>query len=95
MTILAIDRFGRVVIPKDIRDRHGWVAGTTLLLREEEHAVHLEPTATPGPGGLRLAEGRMVYEGAWVGPTDAQDPARSLLQALREERTERLTGNVS
>lgn len=94
MTTLAIDRFGRVVIPKEIRDRHGWVAGTTLVLREDENAVHLETTATPGPGGLRLAEGRMIYEGAWVGPTDGQDPSRGVLQALRDERTDRLSGLV-
>jgi AbrB family looped-hinge helix DNA binding protein len=94
MTTLAIDRFGRVVIPKDIRDRHGWVAGTTLVLREDEHAVHLEPTATPGPGGLRLAEGRMVYEGSWVGSTDGQDPSRGVLQTLRDERTDRLASVV-
>lgn len=94
MTAIAIDRFGRVVIPKDIRDRHGWVAGTTLLLREDENAVHLEPTTAPGPGGLRLAEGRMVYEGAWAGPTDGQDPSRNVLQTLRDERTGRLAGLV-
>lgn len=94
MTNLAIDRFGRVVIPKDVRDRHGWVAGTTLVLREDGHAVHLEPAATPGPGGLRLAEGRMVYEGAWVVPADGQDPSRGVLQAVRDERTDRLAGLV-
>ncbi len=94
MTTLAIDRFGRVVIPKEIRDRHGWVAGTTLVLSEDANSVHLEPAAAAGPGGLRLAEGRMVYDGAWVGPLDGQDPTRSLLQTLRDERTDRLAGMV-
>lgn len=94
MTTLAIDRFGRVVIPKEIRERHGWAPGTTLVLHEDGDVVHLEAASLPGPGGLRLAEGRMVYEGTWVGDVDGPDPSRRILQALRDERTDRLAGGA-
>jgi hypothetical protein len=36
----------------------------------------------------------MVYEGAWAGPTDGQDPSRNVLQAVRDERAGRLAGRV-
>lgn len=92
MTTIAIDRFGRVVIPKDIRERHGWGPGTTLLLNDDATAVHLEAAAVPEPGGLRLAEGHLVYGGTWVAPLTGEDPTRSVLQALRDERSGHLAG---
>jgi len=41
MTSATIDRFGRIVIPRALRQRHGWRPGTELELRD-------------GPGGLEV-----------------------------------------
>lgn len=34
---------GQLIIPKDIRDRHGWVAGMELLIEERGDGVVLRP----------------------------------------------------
>lgn len=88
MTTIAIDRFGRVVIPKDVRERHGWGPGTTLELNDDSASVRLEAVAVVNPeaGGLRLAEGHLVYGGSWAIPVGDEDPTRSILQAVRDER---------
>ena len=44
MTSLTIDRFGRVLIPKKLRDKFGLVAGQTLALSEEGGKLVLEPS---------------------------------------------------
>jgi hypothetical protein len=65
MPQLSLDRFGRLVIPRAVRQRHGWRAGTVLELREgPDGLVQLcEATATAPPGwawdhGLLIALGQ-------------------------------------
>jgi AbrB family looped-hinge helix DNA binding protein len=43
----TIDAAGRVVIPKALRDRLGWIGGEALELRESEGRIELEPAPTP------------------------------------------------
>ena len=91
MDTLSIDRFGRAVIPKEVRQRHGWTPGTTLILLDDEHGLRLETApATVTGAGLSLREGRMAYDAEWLGPTE--DPTRELLAAERAGRDARIGG---
>jgi AbrB family looped-hinge helix DNA binding protein len=41
----TIDTAGRVVIPKDLRDRLGLTGGRILEIREQEGRIEIEPAA--------------------------------------------------
>ncbi len=43
----AIDAAGRVVIPKDMRDRLGLQRGRLVDIRERDGHIEIEPSATP------------------------------------------------
>ena len=85
MTV-TIDKFGRVLIPKPLRDQLGLKAGAELSLDVHtggDGAPALElravPDADDADGGLVHANGRLVHSGH---PTGDMDVAR----ILREER---------
>ncbi len=42
----AIDAAGRVVIPKELRDRLGLDRGRVVEIRERDGRIEIEPTAT-------------------------------------------------
>jgi AbrB family looped-hinge helix DNA binding protein len=48
----TIDRAGRLVIPKALRQRLGLKGGETLAIRERDGRIEIEPAATP----MRLVE---------------------------------------
>ncbi len=50
----TIDAAGRVVIPKELRERVGLVAGSELEVRERDGRIELEPATTP----MRLVRSR-------------------------------------
>ena len=94
MITLAIDRFGRIVIPKDIRDRHGWGPGTEIILHDDAESVHLQSATPVASGrGLVIRDGGLVYDAAWQprNPGDS-DPIRAALEASRIERDAALGG---
>ena len=43
----TIDSAGRIVIPKPLRERLGFAAGETLLLRERDGILEIEAAPTP------------------------------------------------
>jgi AbrB family looped-hinge helix DNA binding protein len=43
----TIDAAGRVVVPKNLRDRLGLSGGRALEIREREGRIEIEPVATP------------------------------------------------
>ena len=93
MTTMALDRFGRVVIPKDVRDRHGWKAGVALQLVEDGEGIRLTTgfaAAAEPSRGLMVHDGRLVYDAAFTVPAGtAIDQA---LAADRAERDQHLAG---
>lgn len=80
---LEIDRFGRVLIPKTIRDALALGAGEQLEVEVEGGTLHLRPAARP----VQVVEhhGRLVLEAAH--PVTG-DP----VQDLREERMNEVLG---
>jgi AbrB family looped-hinge helix DNA binding protein len=88
MSTIAIDRFGRVVIPKGIRERMSWTEGTELDVREDAEGLHLVAIHPPASGsGLVVREQGVVYDATWDGPADA-DAIRSALGAARDDQAD-------
>lgn len=78
-----IDRFGRVLIPKRIRDGLGLRAGDEVVLRQVGVALEIAP-ARQEPA-LVVKEGVLVYGGRVAGDLDG------VLSSQREARLERLS----
>jgi AbrB family looped-hinge helix DNA binding protein len=68
MATTLLSSKGQVVIPKELRDRLGWAAGTSLDVEEGAGGLVLRPSRRPAR--LALAD--------LVGCTGYQGPARSL-----------------
>ncbi len=79
----SIDRFGRVVVPKAIRQRLGLKAGAELEIREAGDAIVLRPI--DGRPDLAVKDGILVFTGE-VGDD------RETLRRLRDERLRKAGG---
>jgi AbrB family looped-hinge helix DNA binding protein len=73
-----VDRFGRVVIPKKIRDDHNLGPGTQVRIEEKEDAIILIPVR--GEQNLQWKNGVLVYTGA---------PMGDLVETVTKHRKER------
>lgn len=79
----TIDRFGRVVIPKKIRDGLGLKAGDSLSVEEKDSAVLIRPVRE---GGCLVYKGNvLVYTGKLEGDMDVVN----LIRKHREERIQK------
>jgi AbrB family looped-hinge helix DNA binding protein len=79
-TTVTIDKAGRVVIPKEIRDELRLEAGDTLTLESEGERVTLRPIhGTP----LQKEHGVWVFHG---GKRLSLDEANQLVRTAREQR---------
>ena len=56
-----VDRFGRIVIPKKIRDDFNLEAGTQIRFEESEQGIVLKPVR--GEANLRWKDGVLVFSG--------------------------------
>jgi AbrB family looped-hinge helix DNA binding protein len=61
-TVTTVDRFGRVVIPKETRDHFGLLPGTSVTVVDAEDGVLLRPgppeTPVVAKGGVLVYSGR-------------------------------------
>ena len=57
-----VDRFGRIVIPKKIRDDFNLKAGTPIRIEESEHAIILTPVHEEP--NLHMKDGVLVFSGS-------------------------------
>lgn len=79
---VTIDRAGRIVVPKPVRNELGLTPGTPLRIeviedRIELHPPHTQPAVVDGPYGPVIAP-----TGSPIDP----DSARATLEAVREHR---------
>jgi AbrB family looped-hinge helix DNA binding protein len=74
----TLDRFGRVVVPKDIRDRLGLRPGVEIEIDEKENEVILK--LVDHEPSLMVKEGLLVYSGK------ATVDLRGAVRAHRDER---------
>ncbi|HEY3760908.1 MAG TPA: AbrB/MazE/SpoVT family DNA-binding domain-containing protein [Verrucomicrobiae bacterium] len=53
MTIVHMSAKGQIVVPKDIRDRHGFRNGSAFAVRQTKSgAIVLKPVQSPGKSGF-------------------------------------------
>jgi len=65
----TIDRFGRVVIPKNIREHLDLDPGSVLVVEAHDHEIHLKP-ARPQPDVV-VKDGVLVFSGTATGDVGA------------------------
>jgi len=85
MAVARMDRFGRVVIPKSIRDALGFAAGTELRVRKKGKEIVLVPT---GHSPLLKRKGHvLVFAGG-----EATGDITDIIEKVREERIRQTLG---
>ena len=76
----TLDRFGRIVIPKQVRDDLGLKPGAVLEIEEVEQNVLLKPIH--GEPHVVTKDGVLVFSGTAIG---------DIVEAIRSHRRERLS----
>jgi AbrB family looped-hinge helix DNA binding protein len=78
---LKIDKAGRVILPKPVRDRLGLHEGSDLEIVETPEGVMLKPA--------ELRPSMIKKEGLWV-HTGKLPPGFDAVQAIKDDREERI-----
>ena len=78
----TLDKFGRIVIPKQVRKDLGIEPGAELTVEERGEEIHVKPVRDAAP--LAVKEGILVYRGA------AEGDLTKVVQAHRGERLRKL-----
>lgn len=91
MTTVTLDRFGRIVIPRALRQRHGWRPGTTLSVQDGPagFVVTAVPTQDEAPAGWAWRDGALVCIAT---PTGDLNDLTALRDALDVARDRELSG---
>jgi AbrB family looped-hinge helix DNA binding protein len=74
-----VDRFGRIVVPKEMRDRHGLVPGSQVEIEDSAETIVLRVLSDLP--GLVEKQGILIFRGRATGDLDS---------AIRSHRNERL-----
>jgi AbrB family looped-hinge helix DNA binding protein len=80
----TIDRFGRVVIPKQVREGLGLEAGESLVIEERNEGILLRPAREAA--ALKHKGRVLVFTGQATGESG------NLIRRARDERLHRLAG---
>ncbi len=75
----SVDRFGRIVIPKKIREAFNLGSGTPIRIEENEQSIILTPVH--GEPNLRVKDGVLVFSGT---------PLEDLSDVLAKHRENRI-----
>ncbi len=89
-TTLTIDKAGRVVLPKPVRDEMQLRAGDSLELESSEDRIVLRPRR--GGTGLHKKQGIWVFS---TGEPISAEATDKVLQEIRKERELRFMGNLA
>ncbi len=81
---VKVDKFGRMVLPKEIRDDFDIVPGSVLDVEETPDAIVLRPVVEKEP--LMVKEGVLAYTGKIL------DPSMDPVEKSRADRNEFLLG---
>jgi AbrB family looped-hinge helix DNA binding protein len=84
---LKIDKFGRVVIPKKLREHLGVGAGLKVEVKETADGVLLKPVRRES--GLMMKDGVLILRG---GGDDSHINWDTLVEEEREERIRHIAG---
>ena len=83
MKVISLDKAGRVVLPKDLRDKLRLEAGDELLVEESGEQIVLRPVRARGT--LKKERGVWVYQGV-RGAKRSEESLPDVIDATREER---------
>jgi AbrB family looped-hinge helix DNA binding protein len=83
----TVDRFGRVIVPKGIRDRLGLVPGSEMTIDEHENEVVLKLVDQGAP--TKLESGILVFAGA------AKSDITDAVRMQREDRLRKVAGKMT
>lgn len=81
---VTLDRYGRILLPKALRDRLGLQAGSRLHVETTGEGIALRPVDQDAI--LTVRDGVLVHEGRLL------DDGAGLLRDVREERIRRAGG---
>jgi len=84
-TTLTVDKAGRVVLPKPVRDELRLEAGDSLELETSEDQIVLRPVR--GNAGMRKKQGIWVFR---TGAPISAASVNKVMRQLREEREQRI-----
>jgi AbrB family looped-hinge helix DNA binding protein len=87
--IVEIDKAGRVVVPKRLREALHLVPGTRLSLHQEGDRLVIQPESRPR--GLYMKKGTLVYDAGPVPPSNVVD----WIAEDREARVKTVLRNAS
>lgn len=87
---LTLDKAGRIVLPKPLRDELQLQAGDTLEVESSGDQITLRPTR--GNGQLRKKHGIWVYRS---GEPFSQEVFDKTVQEVRQERENQILGKRS
>ena len=79
--ILKIDKAGRIVVPKPVRERFGLKAGRNLEMQETTEGLLLKPVAQ---------RPSLVRAGRFLVHTGQLPPGYDILEAIADQREEQL-----
>jgi AbrB family looped-hinge helix DNA binding protein len=88
MKTITLDKAGRVVLPKDLRDKLRLEAGDELLVEETGEQIILRPARAQAT--LRKERGVWVYQGQ-QGTQRSNESLADLIDAAREKRLRELS----
>ena len=74
----TLDKFGRIVIPKEIRDDFNLRPGSQIRIEESDKAIILKPVT--GEPNLHCKDGVLVFSGVPMGDLE------KALETYREDR---------
>jgi AbrB family looped-hinge helix DNA binding protein len=70
-TISEIDKAGRVVVPKKLREVNHLLPGTPIVFHQHPEGVLIKPAAHPR--GLYMKKGTLVYDAGPLPPINSLD----------------------
>jgi AbrB family looped-hinge helix DNA binding protein len=86
MQTTRVSSKGQVVLPKAIRDAHGWSPGTELLIEDGPNGVLLRPRPRIAPSDLDAVAGCLHVDGAPARTVEEMDAAIAAEVGRRHDR---------
>ena len=82
----TLDRFGRVVIPKQLREDLGLQPGSVLRIKQDDQKISIEPVHDEPT--LVVKDGVLVYQGIATGDIER------VIKAHRQERLNKSASGI-
>jgi AbrB family looped-hinge helix DNA binding protein len=73
---------GQLIIPKEVRDRHGWGPGTELIVEDEGGGVTLRAAEDFPVTTIDQIAGMLKYDGP---PKTVEEMDEGILRAIQDE----------